>query len=115
MWLKELFAPAHGSVAQATVILGLVVGAGLALGSIKIFKIGLGIAGVLFTGLLAGHILHLYGVEMNETDRRVRHLPVLHADGGLAGMVSIGDLVKARIDEALHEAEELRHYVETAG
>lgn len=49
------------------------------------------------------------------TDRRVRHLPVMAEDGTLAGMVSIGDLVKARIDEALHEAEELRHYVETAG
>lgn len=49
------------------------------------------------------------------TDRRVRHLPVIAEDGALAGMVSIGDLVKARIDEALHEAEELRHYVETAG
>jgi CBS domain-containing protein len=49
------------------------------------------------------------------TDRRVRHLPVVQDDGNLAGMVSIGDLVKARIDEALHEAEELRHYVETAG
>jgi CBS domain-containing protein len=49
------------------------------------------------------------------TDRRVRHLPVIAEDGGLAGLVSIGDLVKARIDEALHEAEELRHYVESAG
>jgi CBS domain-containing protein len=49
------------------------------------------------------------------TDRRVRHLPVIEEDGSLAGLVSIGDLVKARIDEALHEAEELRHYVETAG
>jgi CBS domain-containing protein len=49
------------------------------------------------------------------TDRRVRHLPVIADDGGLAGMVSIGDLVKARIEEAVHEAEELRHYVETAG
>jgi CBS domain-containing protein len=49
------------------------------------------------------------------TDRRCRHLPVIEEDGALAGMVSIGDLVKARIDEALHEAEELRHYVETAG
>jgi CBS domain-containing protein len=49
------------------------------------------------------------------TDRRVRHLPVMAEDGSLAGLVSIGDLVKARIDEALHEAEELRHYVETAG
>ncbi len=49
------------------------------------------------------------------TDRRVRHLPVLDDDGALAGMVSIGDLVKARIEEAVHEAQELRHYVETAG
>jgi CBS domain-containing protein len=49
------------------------------------------------------------------TDRRVRHLPVLDDAGNLAGLVSIGDLVKARIDEALHEAEELRHYVESAG
>ena len=48
------------------------------------------------------------------TRHRVRHLPVIEG-GELVGLVSIGDLVKARIDEALHEAEELRHYVETAG
>ncbi len=49
------------------------------------------------------------------TDRRVRHLPVMQEDGGLAGLVSIGDLVKARIEEAEHVAEELKHYVESAG
>lgn len=49
------------------------------------------------------------------TDRRVRHLPVLEEDGNLAGMVSIGDLVKARIAEAVHEVEEMRHFVESAG
>ncbi|WP_245583929.1 CBS domain-containing protein [Rubritepida flocculans] len=49
------------------------------------------------------------------TDRRVRHLPVLNPDGTLAGMVSIGDLVKARIAEAEQEAEELKAYVATAG
>lgn len=49
------------------------------------------------------------------TDRRVRHLPVLDADGVLAGMVSIGDLVKARIAEAEQETEELKLYVATAG
>lgn len=48
------------------------------------------------------------------TNRRVRHLPVLQA-GGLAGMVSIGDLVKARIEQAVHEAEELKAYVASAG
>jgi CBS domain-containing protein len=49
------------------------------------------------------------------TDRRVRHLPVLHADGTMAGMVSIGDLVKARIAEAEGETEALKSYVATAG
>jgi CBS domain-containing protein len=49
------------------------------------------------------------------TTRRVRHLPVLDAGGGLVGMVSIGDLVKARIEAAEQEAEELKHYVVSAG
>jgi CBS domain-containing protein len=48
------------------------------------------------------------------TRRRVRHLPVM-ADGELVGLVSIGDLVKARIDEAEHEAAELKAYVVSAG
>ncbi|MBC7431069.1 MAG: CBS domain-containing protein [Rubritepida sp.] len=47
--------------------------------------------------------------------RRVRHLPVLGHDGRLVGMVSIGDLVKARIAAAEYEAEELKAYVATAG
>lgn len=49
------------------------------------------------------------------THRRVRHLPVLEADGQLAGLVSIGDLVKARIEEAEHEAEALKAYVASGG
>lgn len=48
------------------------------------------------------------------TRSRVRHLPVLQ-DGLLVGLVSIGDLVKARIEEAEHEAEELKHYVVSGG
>jgi CBS domain-containing protein len=44
------------------------------------------------------------------TDRRIRHLPVLR-DGALMGVVSIGDLVKARIDEAAREAESLKSYI----
>ena len=46
------------------------------------------------------------------TDRRVRHLPVME-DGKLRGIVSIGDLVKARIEEAVTEAAALREYVTT--
>ncbi len=48
------------------------------------------------------------------TDRRVRHLPVFD-EGRLVGMVSIGDLVKARIEEIEQEAEALKHYVVSGG
>ena len=44
------------------------------------------------------------------TDRRVRHLPVLR-DKRLAGVVSIGDVVKCQIAEATQEAESLRTYI----
>ena len=48
------------------------------------------------------------------TQRRVRHLPVLDGEK-LCGMISIGDLVKARIEEAEQEAQELKAYVTAAG
>ena len=44
------------------------------------------------------------------TDRRIRHLPVLR-DGKLVGIVSIGDLVKRKIDETVAEAETLKAYI----
>ena len=44
------------------------------------------------------------------TDRRIRHLPVLR-DGRLAGVISIGDVVKCQIAEATQEAESLRTYI----
>ncbi len=44
------------------------------------------------------------------TALRVRHLPVLD-DGKLVGIVSIGDVVKYRLDEAKLEVESLRDYV----
>jgi CBS domain-containing protein len=47
------------------------------------------------------------------TNKRVRHLPVME-DGKVIGMVSIGDLVKARIDEAELEAAQLKEYVAVA-
>jgi CBS domain-containing protein len=48
------------------------------------------------------------------TDRRVRHLPVMQG-GKVIGIISIGDLVKARIEEAELEATELKNYVTQAG
>ena len=47
------------------------------------------------------------------TDRRVRHLPVCD-DHRLTGIVSIGDLVKAKIAETEAEAEGLRAYIAAA-
>lgn len=41
------------------------------------------------------------------TDRRVRHVPVVE-DGRLAGIVTIGDLVKARLEEAALESRVMR-------
>lgn len=44
------------------------------------------------------------------TRHRIRHMPVAEA-GELIGIVSIGDVVKLKIEEAEHEAEVLREYI----
>ena len=44
------------------------------------------------------------------TTRRFRHLPVME-DGALKGMISIGDVVKYRLEETEMEARVLRDYV----
>lgn len=46
------------------------------------------------------------------TERRVRHVPVV-VDGRLGAIVSIGDVVKARIDALQAEADQLRDYIQT--
>jgi CBS domain-containing protein len=45
------------------------------------------------------------------TQRRIRHLPVTEA-GALVGFISIGDLVKHRIDRIEAEAEAMRSYIQ---
>ncbi|MDE8651758.1 CBS domain-containing protein [Novosphingobium album (ex Liu et al. 2023)] len=47
------------------------------------------------------------------TRRRIRHLPVVD-EGRMAGFVSIGDLVKYRIDKIESEAEAMRSYIQMA-
>lgn len=47
------------------------------------------------------------------TARRMRHLPVV-SDGQMCGIVSIGDAVKARLEEIEHEAASLREYIVNA-
>jgi CBS domain-containing protein len=45
------------------------------------------------------------------TARRIRHLPVVDDHGDLAGIISIGDVVKARLTELEHENEKLAQYI----
>jgi CBS domain-containing protein len=47
------------------------------------------------------------------TQRRMRHLPVVES-GQIRGIVSIGDLVKHRIERIEAEAEALRTYIQSA-
>lgn len=47
------------------------------------------------------------------TDGRFRHLPVIER-GRLSGIISVGDVVKARIEEVEREAEDMRVYIASA-
>ena len=47
------------------------------------------------------------------TARRFRHMPVVDDGGKMIGVVSIGDLVKAKLEETAQEAQALREYITT--
>src|SRR5215212_7948466 len=47
------------------------------------------------------------------TQRRIRHLPVVHG-GEIRGIVSIGDLVKHRMERIEAEADAMRAYIQSA-
>jgi len=55
----------------------------------------------------------IHDVMARMTRGRFRHLPV-EKNGRLTGIISIGDVVKARIEEVEREAEEMRTYISTA-
>lgn len=44
------------------------------------------------------------------TEHRIRHIPIVE-NGGLVGIVSIGDVVKRKIEEAEFEANALKEYI----
>ena len=52
---------------------------------------------------------HLMGMM---TDRRIRHLPVVDDDGKLDGIISIGDVVKARVGQLETENNQLHDYIQ---
>lgn len=61
------------------------------------------------TGLASDPISSVMGLM---TERRIRHLPVLE-DGKLAGLVSIGDVVKAEHSTLSVENQYLKHYIQS--
>ena len=46
------------------------------------------------------------------TERRIRHLPVVDDDGLLAGIISIGDVVKAHVGQLELENDQLHDYIQ---
>jgi len=46
------------------------------------------------------------------SERRIRHLPVVDDDGELSGIISIGDVVKARVGQLEHENNQLHDYIQ---
>lgn len=45
------------------------------------------------------------------TERRIRHMPVVEGKSGLAGLVSIGDVVKSRIQQLEQDRGQLEQYI----
>src|SRR5215213_4651172 len=67
-WLVDLVrgaSPAQ-AVAQAVLLIAVVAACGIALGSIRVGGISLGIGGVLFAGLFLGHLLGRHDIRIDE-------------------------------------------------
>src|SRR5213083_3650213 len=66
--------------------------------------------------IMSSHVLYVRPEQTLEdcmalmTDKRVRHLPVLE-EGKVVGVISIGDVVKALIDEQQFIIEQLQNYI----
>jgi CBS domain-containing protein len=60
------------------------------------------------TGSASDNIADLAGTM---TEMRVRHVPIVDADGRLTAIVSIGDIVKHRLSELQSERDQLRDYI----
>jgi CBS domain-containing protein len=106
------------------------------IGALIVSEDGIGVSGILserdIAGALADHGAGLGELAVGElmtrkvitctpddtvenlmatmTKHRIRHLPVM-ARGALCGVVSIGDVVKIRLEEFEHEADSMRAYI----
>jgi len=46
------------------------------------------------------------------SENRIRHLPIIRERGKIAGIISIGDVIKALLKNAEHERKMLSDYIE---
>lgn len=80
---------------------------------------GAGCLGAQVRALMSSELVHcgpndtIDTVMAVMTEQRVRHLPVMQ-DDRLLGMISIGDVVKHRMEEVQREAAAMREYISAA-
>lgn len=75
---------------------------------LKVTKVAQIMTADLVTGTPEDKVGVLLGVM---TKNRIRHLPIM-SKGELVGLVSIGDLVKAQVDEIEEENQHLKEYIQ---
>ena len=64
--------------------------------------------------IMRGTDSHIDELMREMSNSRIRHLPILD-DGELVGLISIGDVVKNRVEELQAEGDMLREYIATGG
>ncbi|MFC4625960.1 CBS domain-containing protein [Daeguia caeni] len=85
-----------------------------ALGMKKAEALNLPVSEVMTRKVQVCHERHTINQVMEiMTRNRFRHMPV-EENGKLVGIISIGDVVKRRIEDVEREAEEIRTYIATA-
>lgn len=73
------------------------------------------VSDIMTTGVhTCGPVDEIQALARTMTDSRFRHMPVV-ADGALAGIVTIGDIVKSRIDELETAHDQMVGYISSTG
>lgn len=91
-WLIDLFR--NDTVAHAVLILSLVAATGFFIGSLRVYGIGLGVAGVLFSGLLFGHFKFAINAHVLEFAREFGLILFVYTVGMQVGPGFVASLRK---------------------
>jgi putative transport protein len=91
-WLIDLFR--NDTVAHAVLILSLVAASGFFIGSLRVYGVGLGVAGVLFSGLLFGHFKFAINAHVLEFAREFGLILFVYTVGMQVGPGFVASLRK---------------------